>query len=245
MKIGAHGIAVIKGFESCLRAVRGKKGVYTTYYCPANVLTIGWGTTRDDVPDLKPGDEWSQERCDSVFAASLAKYERAVEKAAAGRVKPLLQHQFDALGSLVYNCGPGAVGGSVGRAVREGRDADVPALMARWNKGGGRVLAGLVRRRKAEGLLYAGKIDEALAVAEVTVPGSMPQSREVPKPTVREIIGATKGVAPTATGGVGAAVTGAVSGASPWIIGAAAIVIIAAVAGLVWWQARKLKEEWA
>ena len=33
----------------------------------------------------------------------------------------------------------------------------VPSEMRRWNKAGGKTLDGLIRRRKAEGLLFEGK----------------------------------------------------------------------------------------
>lgn len=173
MHTGENGIAVIKAFESCLKPTGD--GRFRTYRCPANVLTIGWGTTRDDAPDLKDGDIWTQGQCDVTFAGSLLKYERAVAKAIGGR--DLNQDQFDALVSFVYNVGAGGMNGSVGAAVREGRDEDVPAALALWVRGGGQILPGLVRRRKAEGLLYAGRVAEAMKVAEVHVPGTMPQSR--------------------------------------------------------------------
>jgi lysozyme len=34
---------------------------------------------------------------------------------------------------------------------------DVPAQIKRWNKAGGKVLQGLIRRREAEALLFEGK----------------------------------------------------------------------------------------
>ena len=215
-------IPLIKAFESCLKKVEGG---YTTYYCPANVLTIGWGTTRHDVPTLRPGDVWTREQCDKVFANSLGNYGAIVEKAVAGRRTPLAPHQFGALRSLVYNCGGAALAGSVGRAVREGRDGDVPALMARWNKGGGRVLAGLVRRRKAEGLLYRGDIAAAYRVAEATVPGSMPQSREVPRPTAAELVRATPAASATVATGATAAVSGGAAHSGPEHIVSTAVIV--------------------
>lgn len=226
-------------------------GGYTTYLCPANVLTIGWGTTRHDVPSLQPGDVWTREKCDQVFENSLGTYGAIVEKAVAGRPAPLAPHQFGALRSLVYNCGGAAVAGSVGRAVREGRDADVPELMARWNKGGGKVLAGLVRRRRAEGLLYRGEIAAAYRVAEATVPGSMPQSREVPKPTVAELARATpKSTAAVVAGATTAATGGATHSGPEHIVSTAVIVgaglVLALVVGvLVVRRWRVLAADWA
>jgi lysozyme len=71
---------------------------------------------------------------------------------------PLEQYQFDALVSWTFNLGGGNLQAStmlkvLNRAEYEG----VPAQMARWNKAGGKVLEGLIRRREAEGLLFENK----------------------------------------------------------------------------------------
>lgn len=206
-------IPIIQAFESCLKKVGPDS--YTTYFCPARVLTIGWGTTRDDVPGLAQGEVWTREKCDQIFAGSLDKYGDMVTRAIAGRKTPLSPHQFGALRSATYNCGQKVLAGNVGRAVREGRDADVPMYLARWNKGGGRVLAGLVRRRKAEGLLYQGNIAEAYRIAEATVPGSMPQSREVPKPNTADLVRATPGASATVAASTTVAAAGGANHSGP------------------------------
>lgn len=96
----------------------------------------------------------------------------ASHAAAAVRAKihvPLRQPQFDALVSLVYNCGPGALDGEVGAAVNARPKYLLPlptqrallhwrirvkkALVA-WDHAGGRELAGLKRRRLAEFVLF-------------------------------------------------------------------------------------------
>jgi len=43
------------------------------------------------------------------------------------------------------------------KVVNEGDLEDVPHQIKRWNKAGGRVLQGLVRRREAEALLFQNK----------------------------------------------------------------------------------------
>lgn len=177
MKTSQNGKALIQAFESCLK--RLPDGRYTTYRCPANVTTIGWGTTASDVPGLKDGEIWTKTRCDDVFAASLAKYEKAVTSAADGA--SLSQNQFDALVSIAYNCGPGVFGGSIGSALRSRNLSSVPALMARWNKAGGKVLKGLVRRREAEGLMFAGDIDGAFRVAGISKINRDPMPQAVDK----------------------------------------------------------------
>lgn len=59
-----------------------------------------------------------------------------------------------ALTDLAYNIGLGNLRAStLIRLVRAGRWDDVPAQFARWNRAGGRVLPGLVKRRAAEAAL--------------------------------------------------------------------------------------------
>ena len=70
----------------------------------------------------------------------------------------LSQHQFDALVSWVYNLGPANLKSSTLLKVLNSGDYEgVPAQIKRWNKAGGKVLKGLVRRREAEALLFAGR----------------------------------------------------------------------------------------
>lgn len=66
---------------------------------------------------------------------------------------PTTQNQFDAMVSFHYNTG------AIGRATltRKHKAGDHEAASAeflRWNKAGGRVLAGLTRRRAEEARLY-------------------------------------------------------------------------------------------
>jgi lysozyme len=249
MKTSATGIALIQAFESCLKPTGD--GHVRTYHCPAGVVTIGWGTTAADVPDLKDGDVWTKEKCDTVFAASLPKYEAIVDRSLTGRTQPITQPQFDALVSLAYNCGPRAFAGSVGAALREGRDRDVPACLARWNKADGRVAAGLVRRRKAEGQLFAGDLAAASKTAETILPGSIGRSREVPVPTTAELARATPKTTATIVAAAGGTATAGSTGTSEATGIPTGVVVglglaVALVAGLVLarrWKA--LKEDWA
>ena len=71
---------------------------------------------------------------------------------------PLSQNQFDAIVSWVFNLGNGNLQASTMlKVINSGDHAGVPAQIKRWNKAGGKVLEGLVRRREAEALLYEGK----------------------------------------------------------------------------------------
>lgn len=69
---------------------------------------------------------------------------------------PLNQHQFDAVVSAVYNLGPGVLdrGRSLGDALRARKWHAAANAFLLYDKAGGRALAGLTRRRKAERALF-------------------------------------------------------------------------------------------
>lgn len=64
----------------------------------------------------------------------------------------LTQPETDALISFAFNCGGGALGGSVGQAVNAGQDPS--ASLEQWDHSGHVELAGLLARRKQEAHLY-------------------------------------------------------------------------------------------
>jgi lysozyme len=139
MKISNDGLNLIKKYE-------GLK--LEAYLCPANVWTIGYGHTGDDVEE---GMEISEEEATDLLVEDLNRFEDVVN-----RVKsPLTQSMYDALVSFTYNVGGGAFLKSTllrKLAVRDyvGAAEEFP----KWNKGGGRVLNGLVRRRAEEKALF-------------------------------------------------------------------------------------------
>jgi len=143
MKISSNGLELIKhfeGFES------------KAYYCPAGVLTIGYGHTMG----VQEGEEWSEDHASHMLEIEI---EERYAKAVTDLVKvPLDQNMFDALVSWVYNLGRGNLESSTLLKVLNSGDYEgVPAQIKRWNKAGGKVLEGLVRRREAEANLFSGK----------------------------------------------------------------------------------------
>lgn len=156
--IGDDGIALIKRFEGCARLRRD--GLVEAYPDPGTGTepwTIGWGATGLDHRTGKrigPGTVWTQEQCDARLASDLAQYAAEVVEALEGA--PTTLAQFDALVSFHYNTGAIARA-TLTRKHRAGDHAGAAAEFARWNRAGGRVLKGLVRRRSAEARLYCGK----------------------------------------------------------------------------------------
>ncbi len=142
MKISETGINLIKSFEGCS---------LTAYKCPAGVWTIGYGTT-EKINGQKPffGMEITQKQADDLLISHLKTYEDAVNKLGV----ELNQNQFDALTSFCYNLGPYIFKGRLLDAIKACDWESVSEQLLLYNKGGGVVLAGLVRRRKAEVELF-------------------------------------------------------------------------------------------
>lgn len=133
MKTSTAGINLIKQFEGC--RLTAYKPVPTEKY-----WTIGYGHYGQDVA---PNMTITQAQAEIMLGIDLVKYEQAVDHYA---IFPLSQNQFDALVSFAYNCGVGNL-----QKLLKGRTApQVAESMLKYNKAGGKVLAGLTRRRQAE-----------------------------------------------------------------------------------------------
>jgi len=147
--ISERGMDLIKEFEGCAR-VR-PDGTIEAYQCPAGVWTIGWGATGHDIGSSTC---WSQVQCDERLAEDVARHAKDVLRALENA--PTSQSQFDALVSFHYNTG--AIHSATLTRKHKAGDLDgAAAEFARWNKAGGRIMAGLTRRRAAEAKLYRTK----------------------------------------------------------------------------------------
>lgn len=149
MKLSNAGIALIKGFEGLrLNAYRDSAGVWT----------IGYGSTRyHDGKAVKPGDRLLNEaQASALLNNTLGEYEDAVNKYI---TVPLTQNQFDALVSLTYNEGPGALRGTtIANKLNKKDYAGAADQFLVWNKitvNDKKVICeDLVERRKAERALF-------------------------------------------------------------------------------------------
>lgn len=133
-------------------AKRLPDGSCTTYRCPARVLTIGYGSTG---PNVTEGMVMSEGQ---AAALSQAQMEGALTKGV--RLAPNLANESSersgAIADFIYNLGPTAFAASTLRKRILAGDWDAARReILRWNKGGGRVLPGLVARRQAESALLA------------------------------------------------------------------------------------------
>ncbi len=111
--------------------------------------TIGVGHTGDDV---YPGRVITQDEGYQLLRDDIAGAVCAVKR----MVKvPLTQGQFNALVDFTFNCGEGALESSTLLRMLNAWDYRAAAAQFdRWNKAGGRVLPGLVRRRDAEEAMF-------------------------------------------------------------------------------------------
>jgi lysozyme len=135
--------------------IRHHEGVRPSpYRCPAGLWTVGVGHVIGDGKSLP--EDWnrklSSEEIDSILAADLRRFERGVLRMCP---VPLTQGQFDALVSFSFNVGLGSLQRSTLRMKTNRGDKEAAAReFMKWTKAAGKVLPGLVKRRKDEASLY-------------------------------------------------------------------------------------------
>lgn len=142
MHISDKGLDLIKSFEGCH---------LTAYVCPAGKPTIGYGHTKG----VSLGMVITQSQADAFLREDCAKAEANVFSF--NKKYSWTQNEFDALVSFAYNVG------SINQLTANGtRSKDIIAKkILEYNKGGGKVLNGLVRRRKAEQEMFLEPCKEA------------------------------------------------------------------------------------
>jgi len=139
MNLGYKGTKILKFFEGCK---------LTAYQDSVGVWTIGYGHTKG----VLEGMTITQEGAEQLLQTELEEYEGYIEKYV---TVPLTQNQFDALVCWVYNLGPTNFKNStLLKELNSGNYTAAGKEITRWNKAGGKVLAGLVRRREAEAKLF-------------------------------------------------------------------------------------------
>lgn len=143
MKISDNGLNLIKKFEGCR---------LTAYQDAVGVWTIGYGTTNADKAitgiSIRQGLRISQETADEWLRQSVdKKYGPKVDKYSAYN---WTQPEFDALVSFAYNIG--SIDGLTAKGTRT--RSEIAAKILEYNKAGGKVLSGLIRRRQEERKLF-------------------------------------------------------------------------------------------
>lgn len=142
MKTSKTGIELIKKFEGFRPQA---------YLCSAGFWTIGYGhkITNEKFNII------TEEFAEKLLLQDLLYSELSVIH----NIKyPLNQNQFDALVSLTFNIGGAALQRSTLRQKINKRElVDIRQEFLRWNKAGGKIIAGLIIRRNIEAQLFLNK----------------------------------------------------------------------------------------
>ena len=151
----APALKIIRKWEGCR---------LEAYRCPAGVPTIGYGSTRLKNGPVRMGDkitqdvaeEMLQHEVENLFAPGVFNL-----LPMAGKWKP---EQIAAIVSFAYNVGLGALEESTLRRRllnKEDPFKVVTEELPRWNKADGKILEGLVNRRKDEVALFLSRRPKA------------------------------------------------------------------------------------
>lgn len=139
MKISDTGITLIKKHEG-LRL--------NSYRCPAGIWTIGYGHT----VGVCEGMTITEDGAELLLRMDIETSEKAVTRYAKG----INQNQFDSLVSFTFNVGVRNFSTStlVKKIKVNPTDPSIDFEFSRWKFAKGKVLSGLVKRRKEEAELY-------------------------------------------------------------------------------------------
>jgi len=149
----------------CLKLWEGFKT--KVYKDCAGYLTIGVGHLLTDAEKkngvIKAGSltidfnkTISEAEVEAILKQDLKSFVAAVNTLVKSKLN---QNQFDALTSFCFNVGQGNFKAStLLKVLNEGKYADVPSQLKKWNRAGGKVVQGLVNRRENEILLWNGSI---------------------------------------------------------------------------------------
>jgi lysozyme len=219
MKPNAATVDLIKSFEGCRLAA---------YKDVAGVWTIGWGLTTGALPgvSVSRGMAITQMQADEYLTKTLELFGNKILPAMTRKPTP---NQFGAMLSLAYNVGTGGFKKStVLRKFNADDFSGAAAAFAMWNKAGGKIDRGLVRRRAAEAALFLADSNDQVYADAVTV--DEPTNTAIGSTTMQATV-------VTVGSGVGAAVTAVSSldsAAQYVVLGFAGLVILAGL-----WVARE------
>jgi lysozyme len=153
MKTGKYGLALIKKAE----------GFMPNIYDDQGHSAIGYGQRLTQAECEKFKDGITEEEATELLTEFLGPLENTLNRMIKN-VK-LDQNQFDALVSFAYNVGIGNfMSSTMLKLINTGQLNKVEDEFAKWNKSGGKVLPGLVERRKVEAALWKGDFENEILV---------------------------------------------------------------------------------
>lgn len=130
-----------------LNAIKGHEGYSPRASWDYKQHSVGYGTKA-----AYPGEVITPEIAEQRFLDEIVKAETIVNQVAPNAPEGVKA----ALTSLTYNAGAGWVGSGLGQAVRSGDYAGARDIFTQYNKAGGSVLPGLVKRRNDEAAWFGG-----------------------------------------------------------------------------------------
>ena len=238
MKTSKRGVSLIKEFE----------GFYpNAYRDPVGIWTIGYGF----IEGVQEGDTISRAQAEARLKRELKKYEVGV--LAACKVPPN-QHEFDALVSFAFNVGVAGMGkSSVVKAHNRGDKLAAARAFSLWNKAGGKVWAGLTRRRAAEAALYLEPVAEVLELPAPTPQPLMPQAVEPETGMTGSTINRASAIAGGAASVAAVSevltavnqVKSGVEALEAWLVPVLLVAVVGLCAYIIWQRLKQREGGWA
>ena len=149
MKADNYGVKLIADFEGLS---------LVPYLCPAKIPTIGYGCTYYPNGKKVTMNDATITQKEAFDMLAFIVDEFSVKVGRLLKVQ-LNQHQFNALVSFAYNCGIANLQNStlLRKVNANPNDPTIKDEFLKWNKGGGKVLNGLTKRRQMEAEVYFTK----------------------------------------------------------------------------------------
>ncbi|HED4400750.1 TPA: lysozyme [Pasteurella multocida] len=139
----------IRTTQRGMEIIGNAEGCYTKpYQCPADVLTVGIGTT-DAVEEIDRNKIYTLEEIALLFKEGIKQAEKCVNTHANGKQLP--QGAFEALTSITFNVGCGKMQKStLFKMAKQGYTPQMCDQFSRWVYAGGQKMRGLEIRREKE-----------------------------------------------------------------------------------------------
>jgi len=149
MEYSKNGLKLTERFEGC------RIEAYPDPGTGGDPWTIGYGHTG---PDVFPTLVITQEYAEKLL---LEDVQKAVDNVNAKLKIEVSQDEFDALVDFAFNCGCRNLDNStLLKKVNEGDHEAAAEEFLKWDKAGGHVMAGLLKRRQAEAALFLSDLSK-------------------------------------------------------------------------------------
>lgn len=159
-----------KAIEIVLPMLKKHEGFRTNAYKDiVGVVTIGYGFTAAVIPGLRMGDTISRDKADKLlYQFTVDNYARPLWSAITVRDNSsFTPEMFASIISLAYNVGVTAIKNSTLVKKVNARDfLGAKEEFMKWNKAGGKVVAGLTSRRVDEANVFSAGLARVVAAVQ-------------------------------------------------------------------------------